>query len=1432
MVGYRPTQVRKPANETDFEKNCVVLFKEILKDPNVKRLGTRGQVQNGVDLVGRRDRDPAQIVGVQCKLKSGRSKLTEKEVRDEVKAALGYQPPLSEYFIVTTSKDDTKLTQLAQQLMQTQQASGRRLHIEVWGWDTLQDKIDQHESAKNAFDPGFSPSIASQDRKLDALLAGQKQAATHDQLVALTNTIRKTKPEALTRLPPHLADRELRESLSRVLRRRGFANADATAELTALADRAIDGDLSLASSTIRSEVCDRAARANARAKTVAVARRFREHAAVLVPSRDLFIADALLKEAGGDPDTTLRLLRTRADPETRAALFTTLIRQCGIDAALKWVRTEGFAPSAFSAVGALNLILSEIESEHFDEALADIAKVPAEYFSDCPALRLLRAQLNVASILAVDQKAAIFQGLPIDPRTLQLAAGQKTQQHIRAAHQDLRALLKALEELDLRHLEAFVSEFELWLRLEDIAAREEARDQLTAEIADPSKTLRRVRLALAYDVSFNQDALQRHLAGQKDIGGWTAEERFAAFLIAYHSDDPNRISEFFDKHHDDLFAQTHLVRSALAGIEIEVLARTGHFEEARRHIALHRGSDLTPEQADELSERVAHIEWGDEIESLRQRYEESQSLTDLRLLVAGLRSKRDIGQLATYAPALARATKTLGDFGLAIKSLFDAKLYSGVVTLAEELPDVYALDQEYVAIKGWSLHGLGRVVEARTIARGLLERRAIASDRELATITAIETGDWGYLQAILVRDVARVDVLSAKDLIRLAQLALESGSPYVNHFRDAALQKAPDDPYVNLGAYILATERGEEYRSSQAHEWLRKAIEKSGSDGPVHPMSMRELVDRAPSWNEHANNVDQLLRRAEIPVFMAGRNIRRQLIDLTLGQALRNSDGDSRRIGYPVFAFSGARPACDLSGAKSVAFDITALITLDYLGLLEKVLAHFERPIISPKTLSMLFMERQFLKVQQPSQIAKAERIQSMIARGRLKVMPPVPNIAPVAAKEVGHDLAALLSAAQRDGGLVVRTAPVSKLGSFLEETADMSACAPVLTDTLTALSFLAGSGKVDAAIRRNAQAYLQQVDAGWPAAKAIDETATLYLDDLAVTYLDHVGVLDYLAQSVAATFVHEVTDKQTREVLRHGKHVEALLSAIERIRAIVGAGIEMNRVGFSMRHREREGAESDRDAILDSAPSLDLLSDLSGIDATIADDRYLNKLPTWIDNSGRKAASGSVIDVLAVLRAAGQIDEEAYWRARHQLRAASYYAVPLELTELLHHISAAPIMNGEFRETPELRGVRESLALPQVNACFIATEAAWLSGMCLAIWKGMREVWLRASNLDDAEAQADWLLSILPDPMEWCLTPENEGTWAAARQQVAAQAALAMVFVDAPAERRKHYVAWLEKRVVTPLQRDHPEIWDAALDHLKSFIPHLMEIDDGEDTQ
>jgi hypothetical protein len=127
-----------------------------------------------------------------------------------------------------------------------------------------------------------------------------------------------------------------------------------------------------------------------------------------------------------------------------------------------------------------------------------------------------------------------------------------------------------------------------------------------------------------------------------------------------------------------------------------------------------------------------------------------------------------------------------------------------------------------------------------------------------------------------------------------------------------------------------------------------------------------------------------------------------------------------------------------LSATKSIGIDISALITLDFLGLLDKTFAQFDRIVIAPTTLSELFTERQFLRFHQPSQLAKAQRLRDLLSEDRLKVI-STDSKAPEGTKEMGEDLARLLAEARRANGVVVRSSPVTKLGSFLDERVEIT---------------------------------------------------------------------------------------------------------------------------------------------------------------------------------------------------------------------------------------------------------------------------------------------------------------------------------------------------------------------------------------------------------
>src|SRR5579862_2478581 len=100
----------------------------------------------------------------------------------------------------------------------------------------------------------------------------------------------------------------------------------------------------------------------------------------------------------------------------------------------------------------MNLIIHRVQHGEFEEAWSGVAALPPGYLDQCPALYLIRAQVTLGTILPEDQKGAIFQGLPVNPRVLQLASGPTTQQRLAEALSDLQQLLGELHGLQLEHL--------------------------------------------------------------------------------------------------------------------------------------------------------------------------------------------------------------------------------------------------------------------------------------------------------------------------------------------------------------------------------------------------------------------------------------------------------------------------------------------------------------------------------------------------------------------------------------------------------------------------------------------------------------------------------------------------------------------------------------------------------------------------------------------------------------------------------------------------------------------------------------------------------------------------------------------------------------------------------------------------------------------
>lgn len=1395
------------------------LFRALLSDPHIKPAGRRGQRQKGVDIIGRRDGAKGAIVGIQCKLKGPSKKLTEREVRQEVREALKFTPRLKEYFIVTTADEDINFDSLALMLEEATRKKGRIIRISVWGWRTLEHRIKQYDDVMERFDPGYSPAISTVKRQVGEVLSQQRNNTA--AVEKLAERLDHAASGQNAKLPRVWADRELKSRLLLTLKRRGFPEADWRSEITALAESALSGILSLASDALRIEVLRRASRANASKRHVEVARQY-DRAVGELGGEDDPVYEALIIDAEGDWKRSFQLLREASTPDALNAALIVLGREKGEDAVFSWLAEEGIKVGQINEAGATHVLAKKLERGVIDEALADITALPHEYYELSPALYLIKGHLILSSVLPADQKGAILTGLGLNPRSIEIASDAASRAMIKSARREFGEMLAQSKELGLPQLGESLAEIDRWLKLEDPETRDQALQELKADLADPAKTLKNVRLALAYRVDFNRAALERQLKARKDIAGWTPEEAFAALLLAYYTSDRGKTAAFFEENRQELFGDAAYFNiQVLAGIEIESLTMAGRLDDARERLAWAEGK-LTAHQVQQLRDLIEGAEKGDELERFKTQYERDPDLATLRIIVGLARERNDHRTIAEFAPPLARATKQAGDFRLALTGLYSEREFERVIALCDELPELFVLDNEFASIKAWSLFQVGRLVEARELARAVYGKRGNQNDRELAVNTAIETGDWGYLQSLVSQQLDEINELDAESLIRMARIAFEVGSPYVDKFMAAAMNRFPDNPNVFLAAYSMSVERGLEVSDAQSHIWFQKALALSGKDGPVQAVSLKDLREHSKGWSRQVENVSRLIGDAQIPIYAAATALRRQPADMFIGQAIRNRIQTDPNAQGAILAFSGRRGIADLSDKRRVAIEPTALFTLQYLDLLGPALQAFERVVLAPSTLSNLFVQRQFLRVHQPSAAKKARRIVDLIASRKLTVLSKLPEGPVRLQQEVGEETAGMIAAAEEIGGLVVESWPVHRVGSLLEDQADLTGHETSLTDTHAVLAHLVRIGLLEDATRGNAESYLRHVDKGHPAAPAIDRGKRLYLDSLAVTYLDHAGLLEPLAGAVEAIFVPPSVEREARDVLLWSEQSSDTIAQLEEIASKLRTAIDEGKVDFTW-HRWKDGSGEEPDADLGKFPFFELLSGLSAFDAVVTDDRCLNKEPTW-SHGGKVVSSATTLDVLAFLRASGAISQDQHWHALHKLRLGGFCLVPIGTEELIARLTTASVGSDGVIEVPELRAIRESITLPQRANIYRFDEQPWLTSVRYATSQAIRQLWSLKPPSPQLEDRADWLLLISPDPVAWCGDPSNEAIWALSVRQSVGQLGLMGFLAAGDSAHRIRYREWLDKRVFDRLENEYPWLLREVAEFSKAYVRELTK--------
>jgi len=401
--------------------------------------------------------------------------------------------------------------------------------------------------------------------------------------------------------------------------------------------------------------------------------------------------------------------------------------------------------------------------------------------------------------------------------------------------------------------------------------------------------------------------------------------------------------------------------------------------------------------------------------------------------------------------------------------------------------------------------------------------------------------------------------------------------------------------------------------------------------------------------------------------------------------------------------------------------------------------------------------------------------------------------------------------------GFVIRSSPVHKIGSFMDEDADLVAFQEVMVSCSGLVEHLKRSGLISSKVAEDATKYLEIHEVRWPEEPEISSSGTIYLDDLSISYLKGAGVLGSVGNLKQPVIVSKDEENEANSLVKLKSFNDEVLSKIESIRLILCKSINDEKVIVLP-----SGDRSSGEAYWEHPTIQSFVPDICTADV-LTDDRFFNHANTFNFENGQKNILCS-LDIIDGLSQQGLLGLEEYYAIRHRLRKALVVLVPAERDEIVYLLKHAYFRDGVLVETEELRTLREYYQrIRLANALQRPSEIPWLLATLQAFVDALKMQWTFDVDLTERVACSDWLLSCA-DLRYWA-TPRGETM----SEEEANGMLLANLvrFVFSPSEISKDsavdYENWVSSRLTDGLEQRQPEIFEALKQRCKDMFEKIF---------
>lgn len=1215
-----------------------------------------------------------------------------------------------------------------------------------------------------------------------------------------------------------LIDAAVTKKLNRLRESRFFVVFDTIAYTKELAKALIDGEFIFASSQIKREAllwCARFLAGSNAGEAEDVLKKLSSQ------NDELYcIAKSIILAFQGNLSDSLENLSSLGTPAGYGAAYICILKNSGYTEANEWLQKVSLSTDELDSDAKFFYIIGSIEEGKWDTAFSCSKTLSEADFKRTPALYLAAADAYLLQAIPDGLRVNLLHLQPVGIAMFSLKGDPTSLAYRRTAVRLYEQLQLIAESLELSEIVNYASDKTIWLQLMDPETRESAQEMLIESINDSSTFLRRLGLALQFNVEVDLERAEKEVDRQTALtGGKSREAAIGRLILATNKDDPADAAKYVNSHKSQLLEHIH--SKVLYSIEIEMLVRSGQLERAEECMQEIIKQGLNDYETARLQIVLSEATGSDPIADRLAAFRESDSIIDLRNLVIALEESQDWPMVCEYGRILLDRTDAIEDAHRYVFALYTYGRLDVVLEVFRSYPSLFAHHSDLPLLLAQTYFELGDLKKSQETLIDIRGKSDNSRARQLHIHLAIASGDWESLQGFVEEEWNLRSMRDAEEMLRAGQIAQQIGAARAKEFVYEAAKLAPTNPEVLFGCYITASKGGWE-STPEVHEWLRQAESFSGDDGPVQRIPIEKIIERQPGWERLESETFTKLSKGEIPIFSAGYLLNRSMLSLYLMPAVINKNEQDVRKRQLVFSFSGSRERRELE-IGTIAMDTTALITAEFVGIFEEYLKIFDRILVPHNALAWLMEEKAKILYHQPSLIDAANDLVKLISSGVLRTFEGTVSPPESLTSEIGETLASLITEASQGchseqvQRLVVHGGPIYKVNAdnSMEEI-DSSKFEPFLCRGVDIVRMLVQRSILTTTDATEACAALSiwERSSYEGASVQIQENAVLYLNDSAVSHFQSLELLSKIHQAGITVIVSQSKVDNAKALLAYRDKGADVISIVEQLRNHIRDGLTSEKVqlGKAPRIDESNGTQASV-----SHPTTTILQLIEDADVAVVDDRFINKYQSISSGESAKPLI-STLDLLKFLTVQEKISIDRNFDLLAKLRLANFSLVPITTEELTACIANCSISNGVLKETAELRAIRENmLSVRMNNVLHSDKDFEWLDGITKAFMETIRQQWKDGMDVDSSSAKSNWLVSLC-DVRSWAHAWKEESDQLVYRYRNWLTLLL-LLPANFSKQNKDAYWFWLESTVLRKVREEDPDTYMYLSEWGKNFI-------------